>query len=91
MKSTGIVRKTDELGKIAIPSGLRKVLGIEKNDYLEIYSEDNEIIFRKYIPEMACAITGEISSENKKFREGNLILSPKGIELLLKELELLNN
>lgn len=57
MKSTGIVRKVDELGRIVIPRELRRTLNIEEKDPLEIYVEGDRIIFRKYQP--ACIFCGE--------------------------------
>lgn len=48
MKSTGIVRRTDSLGRIVIPIEIRRVLGIEINDAVEIFTEDDTIILRKY-------------------------------------------
>ena len=48
MKSTGIVRKVDELGRIVMPIELRRTLDIEEKDALEIYVEDDSIILRKY-------------------------------------------
>lgn len=53
VKSTGIVRKVDELGRIVIPIELRRNLDIEEKDSLEIYVEDDHIILKKYSP--ACA------------------------------------
>ncbi len=50
MKSTGIVRKVDELGRVVIPIELRRTLGIEIKDALEIYVEGEHIIFKKYQP-----------------------------------------
>lgn len=50
MKSTGIVRKVDELGRIVLPIELRRTLGIEERDALEIYVEGNTVILRKYQP-----------------------------------------
>lgn len=50
MKSTGIVRKIDELGRVVIPKELRKVLSIEEKDGLEIFTESDKIILRKYVP-----------------------------------------
>ena len=50
MKSTGIVRKVDELGRIVLPIELRRNLGIEEKDALEIYVEGNSVILRKYQP-----------------------------------------
>jgi transcriptional pleiotropic regulator of transition state genes len=48
VKSTGIVRKVDELGRIVLPIELRRTLDIEEKDALEIYVEDDSIILRKY-------------------------------------------
>lgn len=50
MKDTGIIRKLDELGRITIPIELRRKLGIEERDSLEIYVEEDSIILRKYEP-----------------------------------------
>ncbi|NLC43992.1 MAG: AbrB/MazE/SpoVT family DNA-binding domain-containing protein [Clostridiales bacterium] len=50
MKSTGIVRKVDELGRVVIPIELRRTLGIEEKDALEIYVEGEHIILKKYSP-----------------------------------------
>ena len=48
MKSTGIVRNLDELGRIVIPKELRKKLGLEQKDSLEIFIDGNSIMLRKY-------------------------------------------
>ncbi|MBC9785626.1 AbrB/MazE/SpoVT family DNA-binding domain-containing protein [Heliobacterium chlorum] len=56
MKSTGIVRKVDELGRVVIPMELRRVMGIGDKDGLEIYVEDEKIILKKYEP--ACVFCG---------------------------------
>lgn len=50
MKSTGIVRKVDELGRIVIPKELRRTLKIEDKDSLEIYVDGNKVILQKYEP-----------------------------------------
>ena len=60
MKSTGIVRKVDELGRIVLPIELRRTLDIDIKDSLEIYVEDSKIILKKYEP--SCIFCGE--SEN---------------------------
>lgn len=57
MKATGIVRKVDELGRIVIPIELRRTLGIELRDPLEIYVDAESIMLKKYAP--ACVICGE--------------------------------
>ena len=48
MKSTGIVRKIDELGRIVIPKEIRNVLSIHSNDDLEIFIDDMNIVLTKY-------------------------------------------
>lgn len=50
MKSTGIVRKLDELGRITLPIELRRTLGVGGRDALEIFVEDDRIILTKYEP-----------------------------------------
>lgn len=56
MKATGIVRKVDELGRVVIPMELRRTLGINEKDGLEIMVEGESIILRKYEP--ACIFCG---------------------------------
>lgn len=48
MKTTGIVRKVDKLGRVVIPVELRKVLGIKEKDPIEILVDGNYIILQKY-------------------------------------------
>lgn len=50
MKSTGIVRKVDELGRIVLPIELRRTLDIAEKDSMEIYIEGDTIILKKYQP-----------------------------------------
>ncbi|NMB10182.1 MAG: AbrB/MazE/SpoVT family DNA-binding domain-containing protein [Tissierellia bacterium] len=57
MKSTGIVRKVDELGRVVIPIELRRTLDIAEKDSLEIYVDGEHIILKKYAP--ACLFCGQ--------------------------------
>lgn len=50
MKSTGIVRNIDELGRVVVPKEIRKKLGIANTDPVEIYVEGEKIILTKYRP-----------------------------------------
>lgn len=50
MKSTGIVRKVDELGRVVLPKELRTTLEIKPGDALEIYVDNWDIVMRKYQP-----------------------------------------
>jgi transcriptional pleiotropic regulator of transition state genes len=56
LKSTGVVRKVDELGRVVIPIELRRTLGIAEKDALEIYVDREKIILKKYEP--ACIFCG---------------------------------
>jgi AbrB family transcriptional regulator, transcriptional pleiotropic regulator of transition state genes len=47
MKSTGVVRKIDELGRIVLPSEIRKVFAIHEGDELDISVEGDQIILQK--------------------------------------------
>ena len=57
MKSTGVVRRLDELGRIVIPIELRRTLDLADRDCLEIFTEGEQIILKKYQP--ACIFCGE--------------------------------
>jgi len=59
MKSTGIVRKVDELGRVVIPKELRRTFNIRDNeDALEIFVDGNTIVLKKYEPE--CIFCGNV-------------------------------
>lgn len=65
MKSTGIVRKVDELGRVVLPMELRRTLDIAEKDPLEIYVDGNTIILKKYEP--ACIFCNNVKDvENYK-------------------------
>ncbi len=50
MKSTGMVRKVDELGRIVLPAEIRQSMDIKIKDSLEIFTENERIILQKYSP-----------------------------------------
>lgn len=69
MKSTGIVRKVDELGRIVLPIELRRTLNIDIKDSIEIYVENDSIVLKKFEP--TCIFCG--SNENLKiFHDKNV-------------------
>ncbi|WP_053218249.1 AbrB/MazE/SpoVT family DNA-binding domain-containing protein [Virgibacillus senegalensis] len=86
MKSTGVVRKLDQLGRIVIPVELRNNLDIAEKDPVEIFMDDDKIIFQKYKPRKQCMITGEISDDNVELPSG-IVVSPRGMEILKEQLE----
>ena len=51
MKSTGLVRRIDDLGRIVIPKEIRNTMKVRCGDALEIFTDDEGgVIFRKYNP-----------------------------------------
>lgn len=87
MKSTGIVRKVDELGRVVIPIELRRTLGIQEKDALEIYVENDCIILKKYKSSMTCHVSGEVSEDNLVLADGKLVLSRNVARQLAEELQ----
>ena len=67
VKSTGIVRKVDELGRIVLPIELRNKLGIAEKDPLEIYVDGSSIILKKYEPNcIFCGNSKDLIAYNDK-------------------------
>lgn len=60
MKSIGIIRKVDELGRIVIPKELRDKFGIIKDDPIEIFVEGDTIILKQYKP--SCIFCGNVKN-----------------------------
>lgn len=69
MKSTGIVRKVDELGRIVLPIELRRTLDIAERDALEIYVDGTSIILRKH--ESSCVFCGS-GKDVTEFKNKNI-------------------
>lgn len=80
MKSTGIVRRVDDLGRVVLPAELRRTLGISERDLVEIFVDGAAVILKKYMP--ACVFCGS-SKEVSVFRGKNVcagcIRSLKGL------------
>lgn len=67
VKSTGIVRKVDELGRIVLPIELRNKLGIAEKDPIEIYVDGSSIILKKYEPNcIFCGNSKDLIAYNDK-------------------------
>ena len=69
MKSTGIVRKVDELGRIVLPMSIRQTMDIKEKDSLEIFTDGERIILQKYQP--ACVFCND--ADNVVFFNGKRI------------------
>ena len=62
MKSTGVVRKLDELGRVVLPIDLRRRMDITDRDSMEIFTDGNMIILKKYAPSCSfCSNAGELT------------------------------
>ena len=72
MKSTGIVRKVDELGRIVLPKELRRTMKISEKDPLEIFVDEDTVILKKYEPE--CIFCGD-AKDNVNFKGKRICLS----------------
>lgn len=59
LKPTGIMRKIDDLGRVVLPKELRKYMDIQEGDSLEIYTDEDAIVLKKYQP--ADIFTGDMS------------------------------
>jgi transcriptional pleiotropic regulator of transition state genes len=81
MKSTGIIRKVDNLGRIVLPVELRRQLDIDVKSDVEIFVDGGQVILRKYAPN--CVFCG--STENLvEFEEKNVCVTCVGKLAALK-------
>lgn len=64
MKNTGIVRKLDDLGRITLPKEMRRVYGINIGDPIEIYSDEDMIVLKKYETKREHCSCGEMDEKN---------------------------
>ena len=79
MKSTGIVRNLDQLGRLVIPKETRKALDRNEGDPIEMFTDGDEIILKKYNP--GCQCCGDMKD----------VKEYKGIKICKKCLNELNN
>lgn len=86
MKSTGVVRKIDSLGRIVLPMEIRRSLKIGERDSIEIFVEGDRIILRKFVSQNTCLLTGKIADDNISLRNGKIILSRESAKEILSEL-----
>ena len=60
MKATGIVRRLDDLGRVVIPKELRRIMQIDEGDAIEIYTDADKLVLKKYEP--GCVICGSMDN-----------------------------
>ncbi len=67
MKSTGIIRRVDELGRVVIPIEIRNQFNIVEKDPIEIYVEGSSIVLKKFEPNCVfCGNTKDLLSYHDK-------------------------
>ena len=68
MKSTGIIRRMDELGRVVIPIEIRNQFNIVEKDPIEIYVDGSSIVLKKFEPNcIFCGNTKDLLTYNDKF------------------------
>lgn len=92
MRATGIVRRVDDLGRIVIPREIRRSMGIREGEPLEIYLENDAIIFRRYCYKLTAEVArvAELVEQNcNADTETIRLLTDKFLEIskILKESE----
>ena len=65
MKTTGIIRKMDDLGRVVIPREIRQILGLKENTPFEIFLDKDRVIFKKY--DAADSLTDRIRTIEVEF------------------------
>ena len=84
LKSIGVVRKVDELGRIVIPMELRRTMNIDIKDALEIYTDGERVVLQKYAP--GCSICGAV--QNDLVVQAGKQFCPDCIKQLMKQAKL---
>ena len=80
MKSTGIVRRVDELGRIVLPAELRRTLDISVKEQMEIFVDGNAVVEKKYAPTcIFCVSAKDVSVFRGKNVCSGCIRSLKGL------------
>lgn len=68
VKSTGIVRRVDNLGRVVLPMELRKTRGIKEKDLLEVFVEGDRIILVPYRAQTPCEACGHTNENAEYYR-----------------------
>ncbi|WP_193065135.1 AbrB/MazE/SpoVT family DNA-binding domain-containing protein [Oceanobacillus oncorhynchi] len=87
MKSTGVTRKVDILGRVVIPKELRDTLDVRIKDSMEILLDEDKVVFRKYQATNACMVTGKVADDNVTLADGSIVLAKDVLEKIYHELQ----
>lgn len=74
MKATGIVRRIDELGRVVIPKEIRRTLRLREGDPLEVFTDRDELMLKKYSPIASLEKIGESTAKSLNDLSGHLAL-----------------
>ena len=93
MKTTGVIRRIDELGRIVIPKEIRKSLRIKNGESLEVYLDGDSIILKKFIKKEDVVIStgGGIITTKENYNilknEENVIFLDASVETIISHLQ----
>ncbi|MEH7204154.1 AbrB/MazE/SpoVT family DNA-binding domain-containing protein [Bacillus safensis] len=85
MLNQDYVRSIDNVGRVVLPTDIRKRLKIHPRDMVEIYPEEGHIVMKPYWQDKPCIVTGQVTCSNKVL-SGGVVISPEGARLLLQDL-----
>lgn len=68
MKSTGMIRSIDSLGRFVLPKELRTAFGITPDTPMEIFTDGDTILLRRYRPDGCCDLCGDVTADNVTYR-----------------------
>lgn len=71
--SVGVVRNVDSLGRLVVPKETREFLGIDNHDHLEIFTEDDKIMLRRYSAPGSCVFCHNMCNEDDKKIHGKQV------------------
>ena len=92
MRATGIVRRVDDLGRVVIPKEIRRSMGIREGEPMEIYLENDAVMFRRYSYKLTAEVARVAELVEQYFdadSETMHLLTDKSLEIskILKESE----
>lgn len=88
MKATGIIRRIDDLGRVVIPKEIRRTCNIREGDPLEIFLENDEIVFKKYNPNYRDELVAALRNAAEYYADyGDNMAIPDRLKGIAQELE----
>ena len=93
MKSTGVIRRIDELGRIVIPKEIRRNLGIRDGENIEIFTDNDSIILKKYyrmstnseLAQLLCALVYDTFNYKIFITDREKVLASSGVNYNIKD------